>query len=58
MFYSCSSLKILPDISIWNIDNVEKIDYLFGGCELLNSLPDISNWKINKVKSLKGLFYE
>ena len=43
LFYNCSSLKSLPDISNWNTTNVNNMSSLFDNCESLESLPDISN---------------
>jgi len=42
MFYGCSSLISLPDISKWNMNNNIDISYMFYGCSSLSSLPDIS----------------
>ena len=44
MFYGCSSLLSLPDISKWNTSNVTNMGYMFFGCSSLSSLPDISKW--------------
>ena len=49
MFYGCSSLKSLPDISIWNTKNVTNMGHMFHGCSSLISLPDISSWNTNDV---------
>ena len=46
LFYECSSLKELPDISKWNVNNVMAINNLFFNCSSLISLPDISKWNI------------
>ena len=43
MFYGCSSLSSLPDISKWNTSNVTHMSFMFDGCSSLSSLPDISN---------------
>ena len=56
MFYECSSLISLPDISNWNTMNVTKMNHLFYGCNSLKSLPDISNWNTNKVTNMKSMF--
>ena len=32
MFYNCSSLVSLPDISKWNTANVTYMNYMFSGC--------------------------
>ena len=42
MFYCCSSLINLPDISNWNTNNVTKMNYIFDNCLSLKNLPDIS----------------
>ena len=49
MFYGCSSLSSLPDISKWNTNNVTNIGYMFVRCSSLSSLPNISKWNINNV---------
>ena len=48
MFYNCSSLVSLPDISKWNTANVTYMGGMFSNCSSLKSLPDISKWKLNK----------
>ena len=40
LFYGCSSLKELPDISKWNISNITNISGLFDGCSSLEELAD------------------
>ena len=32
MFYGCSSLSSLPDISNWNTNNVTDMNYMFYEC--------------------------
>ena len=49
MFYGCSNLKSLPDISKWDISKVTQCDILFGNCESLESLPDISKWNTSNI---------
>ena len=39
MFSGCKSLKSLPDISKWNIQNATNKDMMFLGC---GASPDIS----------------
>jgi len=58
MFYECSSLLSLPDISKWNTNNVTNMSSLFYGCKSLSSLPDISKWNTNNVKDMSFLFYK
>ena len=50
IFYNCSSIESLPDISNWKIDNVDDLSYRFSGCSSLKSLPDISKWNIENIK--------
>ena len=47
MFYGCSSLLSLPDISRWNTNNVTDMSYMFYNCSSLSSLSDISKWNTN-----------
>ena len=52
LFYNCSKLKYLPDISKWNTIDVVNMIGLFSGCSNLISLPDISKWKTDNVNDL------
>ena len=56
LFYGCSSLISLPDISKWSVNNVNNMSYLFYGCSSLIYLPDISKWKVNNVNNMSYLF--
>ena len=56
MFYGCSSLISLPDISKWDTKNVIYMSSMFSGCSSLISLPDISKWDINNVNYISGMF--
>ena len=56
MFYNCSSLISLPDISKWNTNNVKNMSWMFYGCSSLSSLPDISKWNTNNVKDMHEMF--
>ena len=49
MFYECSSLQSLPDISKWDTKNVTDMSYMFYHCSSLGSLPDISKWDTKNV---------
>ena len=57
IFYGCSSLSSLPDISKWNTYNVTDMSYIFHNCSSLTSLPDISKWNTNNVTNMKYMFY-
>ena len=56
LFYECSSLKYLPDISKWEMKNVKYIDNIFKNCSSLLSIPDISKWNINNLKRITNIF--
>jgi len=55
LFYECSSLKKLPDISRWNIDLVVDMSFLFYGCSSLKELPDISKWNTKFIRNMSCL---
>ena len=52
MFYACSSLISLPDISKWDTSNVKDMHSLFYKCISLKSLPNISNWNTKNVTDM------
>ena len=56
LFNGCQSLKHLPDISRWNIENVKNIQNMFYGCISLIDLPDISKWNTNNIKNIVVYF--
>ena len=47
MFYECSSLLSIPDLSKWKPINIIMVNHMFYGCSSLITMPDISKWKIN-----------
>ena len=55
MFYECSMLTQLPDLSKFVTDNVEKMHGIFKGCKSLISLPDILNWNTKNVKNMSNI---
>ena len=57
MFYNCSSLKFLGNLTYWDISNVNDMRCLFHGCSSLKCLPDLSNWKTNNVEYMDEIFY-
>ena len=56
MFYGCSLLKSLPDISKWNTNKVTDMSEMFNGCTKLSSLPDISKWNTYNVTDMDEMF--
>ena len=57
MFYLCSNLGSLPDISKWNINKVETMESIFCDCMRLKSLPDISIWNTRNIKYITHIIY-
>jgi len=57
LFYQCSSLEKLPDISKWNTTYIKNMNYLFYGCSSLKELPDISKWNMQNVKNISYMFF-
>ena len=51
-----SKLVILPDISEWNISNVNNMSGMFYDCSSLLSLPDISKWDTSNVSDMSCMF--
>ena len=56
MFYNCSSLSSIPDISKWNITKINYLSGIFLKCASLISIPDISRWTIQDIKEMYFLF--
>ena len=56
VFYECSSLISLPNISKWNTNKVNNMNFMFKGCSKLDSLPDLSSWNLERVKEKKEMF--
>ena len=58
MFYECTSLNSLPDISNWNTSNVTSMHSMFYQCISFNSFSDISKWDISNVTDMFCMFYD
>ena len=56
LFYKCSSLIYLPDISKWNNSNVKNIACLFAKFSSLLYLHDISKWNTLNVTNIMVFF--
>ena len=56
IFFGCSSLTFLPDISFWKCKKIRYLEYMFYGCSSLISLPDLSKWKLKKDKIINNIF--
>jgi len=57
MFYECSSLLSLPDISKSNTNNISNLSYMFYECSSLLSLPDITKWNTSNITDMSFMFY-
>ena len=56
LFYGCSSLPFLPNISKWNIENCQNLNSIFENCSSLVFIPDISKWKLNDKAEKNNIF--
>ena len=56
MFHGCSSLVTLPDLSLWDTNQITDMNNIFCGCSSLEYLPDISNWNTYKVTNMSNIF--
>ena len=56
IFYKCSSLKSIINITKWNTNSVTDMSFMFWGCSSLSSLPDISEWNTNNVIDMSYIF--
>lgn len=59
MFYGCYDLTDIIGIENMNIDNVERMDYMFSDCRKLDITDKIKDWKVNpKNVRVSGMFRE
>ena len=57
MFYDCSSLSYISDISDWSTNKVNDMSYMFYNCPSLSTLPDIYKWNVKNVINMNYMFY-
>ena len=57
LFYECSSLFLLPDMSNWNTSKVINMSHLFYECSSLSFISDLSNWDTKNVNNMRSMFY-
>ena len=55
LFYECSSLQWLPEISKLNLNNLKKLDNIFKGCSSLLSFPNIAKWNLLNINDKNNL---
>ena len=56
MFYGCSSLVSISDISQFDISKCKDISGIFELCTSLETLSDISNWDTHEVVNISRIF--
>ena len=49
------SLSSLPDLSNWNLKNVNSIKGMFNNCSNLFKIPDISKWNDKNIQEINNL---
>ena len=57
MFYNCTSLISVTDLSYWNTYSVTNMSYMFYNCINLKSLEVIASWDISNVTDVSYMFY-
>ena len=55
MFYNCSKLTSVGDLSSWNTPKVTTIYGMFSSCSALTTL-DLSSWNTSKVTNMNSMF--
>ena len=56
MFYNCSSLASVGDLSNWDTSKVTTMYSMFTNCSSLASVGDLSNWDTSKVTNMAYVF--
>ena len=57
MLYDCYSLKELPDIYKWKVENLINASYMFYGCSSLFTIPELSKWNPKNIIDVGHMFY-
>ena len=55
MFEECSSLISIPEITKWDMSNVNNINNMFSKCFSLISLPDITKLNFSNLENKQNL---
>ena len=56
MFRNCSGAAFNPDVSNWDVSNVENMAHMFGYCSGAAFNPDVSNWDVSNVTDMRYMF--
>jgi len=56
VFYGCSSLVELPDISNWDISSLKYVCDMFVDCSSLSCIPNIAKWNNNNINIIGNNF--
>jgi len=54
MFAECLSLSLMPNISRWNMSNVNNSSNILNECKLLKFIPNIYNLNDNKTINVEN----
>ena len=59
IFEGCKSLKSLPELSKWKINNINDMINMFDDCDSLETLPDTFFWNnFFEMKKKENIFFE
>lgn len=56
MFYGCSALADVGDLSGWQTGSCEDMSYLFQACSALKSTGSLDGWDVSRVQDFTGTF--
>ena len=56
MFSRCSGAAFNPDVSKWDVSNVENMSWMFYNCSGAAFNPDVSNWNVSNVTNMVYMF--
>ena len=57
LFYDCSSLRKLPDISHWSVRKVTNFRGLYGKCSSTLQIPNLLKWNLSE-KNMELIYKE
>ena len=58
MFYLCSNLESIGDISNWDVSKVTAFKAMFQLCSKLESIGDLSGWNVGSCTDMSWMFYK
>ena len=57
MFYGCSNLSNLKNLSTWNTSSVTRMNQMFNRCNNLKDISALANWNVRNVESMLNMFF-